>query len=326
MSGRLREIAVGVVYAIVRPLVPRMPRRVFYRSAAWIGYANYHLHGELREAVRRNLRTIYAGVLDDRAIEREVREYFAQRTMFVFESLLVPYVHLPRYASWFEIHGREVIEAAIAEKRGVVIPLIHFGPFTLAGALFAHWGLPVTDIAQGIEEASASKVAQQMNRDRYQSWEASGGSIVERSGFLRGALAALRRGEALSVFFDAPPTATSVMTEGWFAGRWVELHRGPATVAFKTGSPLLLMGSVREPGDRIRIEIARLIEPARTGDKEADIQATVQAVADYMSAWVHRAPAQWIMLKELHRRERPAPPGAEATRGPSAPPAAWRRV
>ena len=49
-------------------------------------------------------------------------------------------------------------------------------------------------------------------------------------------IAAVRRGEALSVFFDAPPTATSVMTEGWFVGRWVEMHRGPATAARKTGA------------------------------------------------------------------------------------------
>ena len=61
--GRLREVAVAVVYGIMRPLVPRLPRRVFYRSAAVIGYANYHLHGELRRTVRRNMRTVYAGLL-----------------------------------------------------------------------------------------------------------------------------------------------------------------------------------------------------------------------------------------------------------------------
>ena len=158
-----------------------------------------------------------------------------------------------------------------------------------------------------------------MNRDRYASWEAGGGTLVERSGFLRQALVALRRGEALSVFFDAPPTTTSVMTEGWFLGRWVELHRGPATVSLKTGSPLLLMGSYRDADDHICLEIAGTVEPVQTGDKDADIQATVQAVADYMSVWVHRHPAQWIMWKELHARERPSPPEAITTRAPSAP-------
>ncbi len=317
--GRLRESAVATVYGVMRPLAPRVPRRVFYGGATLVGWANYALHGALRAAVRANMRRVYSGLLSDAAIEREVRGYFAERAKFVFESLLVPHLHEPRYASWFEIRGREIVERLVAEKRGVVIPLIHYGPFTLAGALLAHWGLAVTDIAQGLDEAPSSAAAQRMNRDRYASWQASGGGIVERSGFLRGALAALKRGEGLSVFFDAPPTATSVMIEAWFVGRWITLHRGPATVALKTGSPLLLMAAHRGAGNRIHVDIERVIEVRRSGDKEADIRATLQEVADYMSAWVHRHPAQWIMWKELHERDRPAPPGAEAARRPSAP-------
>jgi KDO2-lipid IV(A) lauroyltransferase len=317
--GRAREWGKFATYAALRPIVHRLPRRAFYALAGGLGTINYLLHGVLRRRVRENLRLAYGERKTRREIEHITHNYFRSRSQFVLEALLLPHINERRYDTWFIYHNIHVIEQLVAERRGAVIPLVHFGPFTLAGTRLARFGLPVTDIAQDPETTDMSTLARRISQERYERWQAGGGALVETTRFLRRALASVRSGEAVSVFFDAPPSGAT-MTAGYLAGRYCRLHRGAVTIALKTGAPLLLMASYRDSAHRIHLHITGTIRVEQTGDRDEDVRVHMQRVADYMSNWIHRFPSQWIMWKEFDERLLPAPSDTPAQKSPTAAP------
>ncbi len=292
----MRDAAKVAAYVVLRALAPHLPRGVFYAVCDRLGDANYLLHGAMRRRVHANLRAVYGSRLDAHA----TRDYFRARAAFVMENALLPSLHHPRFAEWFVVDGADVVMRVIAEKRGAVIPLVHFGPFTLVGAWLTRMGLRVTDIALDVDATEATAAGRAIARDRNAQWEAGGGALVDRARFLRDVIEGVRAGGAVSVFFDAPPVAR--MTTVRMLGRATRVHRGPIALALKTGAPVLLMAAYRGADRRVHVCVDRTFHPRASGDRETDIQGGMQDVADYMSAWIDRFPSQWIMWKEIDER------------------------
>ncbi len=312
--NRLRETLKYAVYITLKRLIPLMPRGMFYAVARLIGSVNYRMHAAMCEDLRRNIRMIYHNGKSPAEVERIVEKHFQNRVKHVFEAMLYAHMHKPKYASWFVCEGNwDVVRDLVARKQGCVIPAPEFGGYAMAALRLHQDGLHTSDIAQDLSAMDdMSDFAKRVEAERNATYEKMGGAIITQTHFLRGVMESVKRGEALGVFYDARPT--SQMTEGRFLGFWCEMHRGPAAIAMKTRSPLLLMISYRAPDERIHVHVDRLLTPEKSGDKERDYQLTMQKVADFHTPWVLQYPEQWVMLKEFDARLRPEPAAAQLTR------------
>ncbi len=299
MKTPVREVIKYYAYAALRPLIPRLPRRVFYAVATAMGNLNCRLHTVLREDVRRNYTLIFGDTHSPEAINRLVFDHFEQRAKFVLETLLYTQATDPRMDDWFVLEGNwEELRTVTATGRGLVIPLPHFGPYCLAAVKMAKYGAKLTDIAHDVSGSEdMSKYAKKLDDERHELFRQSGGEVIELSSFLRGVIAAVKRGEGVAVFFDSRPTAQ--MTEGIFMGKRCQLHRGPVQIALKTGAAILLMTGYRDEDNRIHVCYGGILEPIRTGNKEEDIRVNTQRIVDYHEQYLRRYPGQWIMVKEF---------------------------
>lgn len=299
MKTPLREVLKYHVYVALRPLVPRLPRRLFYAVATLMGNINCRLHTVLREDVRRNYALIFGDTKTPSEINRIVFDHFEQRAKFVLETLLYVHANDSRMDHWFVLEGDwEELRTVTATGRGLVIPLPHFGPYCLAGVKMANYGAKLTDIAHDVAgSADMSKYAKRLDDERHELFRQSGGEVIELSHFLRGVIEAVKRGEAVAVFFDSRPTAQ--MTDGLFMGKRCQLHRGPVQIALKTGAAILLMTGYRDADNRIHVCYGGILEPIRTGNKEVDIRVNTQRIVDYHEQYLRRYPGQWIMVKEF---------------------------
>lgn len=299
MKTPLREVVKYYTYVALRPLIPRLPRRVFYAIAALMGNINCRLHTVLREDVRRNYALIFGESKTPAEIDRIVFDHFEQRAKFVLETLLYTQANDPCMDDWFVLEGNwEELRTVTATGRGLVIPLPHFGPYCLAGVKMANYGAKLTDIAHDVAgSGDMSKYAKRLDDERHSLFRQSGGEVIELSHFLRGVIEAVKRGEGVAVFFDSRPTAQ--MTEGTFMGKRCQLHRGPVQIALKTGAAILLMTAYRDEDNRIHVCYGGILEPTRTGSKEEDIRVNTQRIVDYHEHYLRRYPGQWIMVKEF---------------------------
>jgi len=111
-------------------------------------------------------------------------------------------------------------------------------------------------------------------------------------------LDALRRGEIVAVQGDRPRAGGKPIGATLF-GRPFPLPPGPAALARTAEVPLLPVFVFREGRRRYRVIFRPPIRAPRTGDRAADLTATMRQVAVEIEWAIRRAPHQWFCFKRL---------------------------
>lgn len=265
-------------------LLNRLPWRWQIRLGRLWGRLLYWLSPHRRHVTRVNIRLCFPE-LDEQAQERMVREVFANNGIGMFETAMAWWTPLEKLRGHFSLKGREHLDAALAEGKGVILLGAHFSTLDLGGLLFSDF-YPVDAMYRRHNNPVLEKIITR-NRLRYF------GQAIERSD-IRSVIRALRKNRIVwyapdqdfglkqSVFapFFGVPAATITATT-----RMVKLN----------GSPILMLAQHRLSDDSgYELELFPVIEPFPTGDDEADaarINAEIERAirkdpAQYM--WVHR--------------------------------------
>jgi len=213
------------------------------------------------------------------------------------------------------------------EGRGLILVACHMGSNEAVGAAVAGHGLPINVVA---DDSSFPELFEHLRRQR-ETW---GFHLIPWRN-LREVFAVLRRGEILGLLVDWGYRPDGIPVR--FFGAWTTLPAGPATLAGKTGAPILPIIIRRQPDRTYHVSWPTPIEVPSTGP--ADLARATQAIADALGSNIGGAPDQWYSFKpiwpssaeeaaDLERRARlmeagepdPGPGGATASdAGPPAP-------
>ncbi len=109
-------------------------------------------------------------------------------------------------------------------------------------------------------------------------------------------LAGMARGESVALMNDQK---FSEGPEVFFFGQPVNAAPGPSRLALRFGTVIQPMSVVRLPGVRFRVTAHEPIELARSGDRQADIAAGVQAITTFIEDRVRENPVDWFWV---HKR------------------------
>ncbi len=186
----------------------------------------------------------------------------------------------------FPIDGIPALEAGLAAGRGSLVVTMHLGNWELLGVAGA--------AALGHFSAFARPVGNQLIDDYLARLRQSAGiSLIDTGGGVRPILAALRKGNAISIMIDQQVRAAFVRT--MFFGRDVTTTAIVATLALRTGIPVFCAYSVRD-GYSFRHHgyVEGPIQLIRTGDRDADVLSNTQALNDKLEAIIRRYPHQWL--------------------------------
>ena len=175
--------------------------------------------------------------------------------------------------------SHELLEAALASGRGVLLSACHLGPYQRldrAGPLRARrtYLLPG---AWFFEQPGYGEWGRRLARWR----RATRSRCVPAAGSFRLAAALLERGEAVFVFFDLPgPRPTR------FLGKPATLADGTAQLAVRTGA-LVVPLRARRAGARVLVEAAPALDP-RALDSAEELHERLAALHE---AWILENPA-----------------------------------
>jgi len=272
-------------------LLNHLPYRGQLFIGRLLGLSLYHLARGRRHVVDVNVRLCFPE-RDAAGQRRLVREIFINNGIGVFETAMAWWS--PK--TWFDtrtvLKGREHLEAALAQGKGVMLLGAHFSTLDLGGLLFAQF-YPVDAMYRRHNNPLMEKIITR-GRSRYF------GQSIERSD-IRSVIRALRKNHIIwyapdqdfgikqSVYapFFGVPAATITATS-----RLVKLN----------GSPILMLGQHRLPDGRYELELFPVIEPFPTGDEEADA-ARVNAELERA---IRKDPAQYMWV---HKRFKTHPKG-----------------
>ena len=281
MRGPLLRLGLQVADAVARSL----PRGLAYALADLGGRAWYRLSTERRELVTENLARVAAATgrpTGDRAMRRMVERAYVNHARYWLEVLRSPYYRdeeIPQI-----IHVEDWDRWGPVLRSGLVIALPHLGNFEPYGHFIVQEGLG------GVAPVEETDPPELFDFLRARRASGKGVEVVPLARSYRPMLAALRGGQLVALIADRDLTGDGVPVTMF--GHATTLPAGPATLALRTGRPLMMARVLRTAPERFSVR-AELVEAPRSGQVDQDVAALTAALAARFEAAIGEAPDQW---------------------------------
>jgi KDO2-lipid IV(A) lauroyltransferase len=189
---------------------------------------------------------------------------------------------------WGTAVGEDHFAAAMAEGKGAIFALAHFGSWDVAAAYAQAYGLKLTIVTESdwtSELVASSRISRGM-------------TLAPRDRALRLALKALARRETVAIITDIVRPGFQAVDVPFF-GHPTPFPLGPARIAIKTGAPILITAGLRLSDGRYRIEAQPAIHAdPRLEPDQAAIQLTA-AIAARLEGLIAAYPEQWYPFRPM---------------------------
>jgi len=214
---------------------------------------------------------------------------------------LLRYIYLPkeRLLSRIEFQGREHIDKALQQGRGVICCGGHFGNFALMLTSLAKAGYPVAVV---VREPRNRRLQRLFDHIKEQV-EVEFIPDKPKDRCLRRAIHCLRKNHVLFLQIDLNVISGGVMVE--FFGRLVPTFAGPVVLALRTGAPVIPLFICRQDTFSYRIIAEPPLSLTVTGERERDLVENLTRLSRILEEYIRKEPAAWWWF---HRRWRKAKP------------------
>jgi KDO2-lipid IV(A) lauroyltransferase len=293
------ELGLGA-FKLAAAAVRTMPRTLTDSTAAWLGLLFSQGMRRRRVIVERNLRRVLGPGLRGPELWVLVQAAFDSYTRYWVEGFRLPGLTGPEIDAGLRTRGYRDVVAALDQGRGAILALPHLGGWEWAGRWLAERGHKITVVVEPVQPPELF--------EWFVSWRRDLGMQVVPLGPEAGStvLRALKANEIVCLVCDRDLSRTGVDVE--FFGERTTLPAGPATLALRTGAPLMPTavyftgardGHLGLTGPAIPIE--------RTRSLRADVATVTQQLAHRLEDLIRRAPEQW----HLFQPNWPSDPGYE---------------
>jgi lauroyl/myristoyl acyltransferase len=188
------------------------------------------------------------------------------------------------------IRGRDLVEGALAEGRGLVVLTGHFGSWEVGARVLTDLGLPVNLVTAHEANPTVHEFLHAM-RTRH------GFNVLysDRSLFAGlPALRALRRHEIVAMQIE-PWGPKRGSHEVDFCGRPTRFQLGPFAIARVSRAPIVPVFAVRTGIRRYDLRVTARFDPRSPADAVAALTATVKLYEQI----VRERPSQWLMFERV---------------------------
>lgn len=239
--------------------------------------------------VERHLRRVHGPGLDADELGRLVDGTFRSYCRYWIESFRLPGTAPGDVDRGIRVDGYHHVEDALAGGKGVILALPHLGGWEWA----AFW------LAE-IQHQAVTAVVEPVEPPELAEWfvglrEQFGIKVVPLGPDVASeCMRALRANEVLCLMCDRDLGGSGVEVE--FFGERIALPGGPATLALRTGAPLLPT-AVYFDGAGHRGVAGAPLDTARQGSLRSDVHRVTQAVAEALEELIRAAPDQWHLMQ-----------------------------
>ncbi|MCU0482920.1 MAG: hypothetical protein MUC54_01370 [Chloroflexi bacterium] len=308
---RLREGIVLAGHRAGTAVLARLPLGPASLVGGWIAVLAYWVWPAKRRIVRANASHVLGLGERDPAVGRLARAVFRNQVRFVLESLRADRLDADGAAARVDTGAWPRLEAARGADGRLIIVAAHLGNPEIGAAAIAHHGLPIGLVA---DDTAYEGLVEAMHAPR-RAW---GVELIPWRN-LREVFRVLRAGKVLALLVDWGYRPDGIPVR--LFGHWTTLPAGPATLAARTGAPMVVVWVLRQPDGRFVAGVGTPVVAAST--EPAELARATQAIADDLERSIRMAPEQWTTFKPiwphdpaegrrlaaLHARQSEAAPG-----------------
>lgn len=287
LQHRLEYLGVRTVVALVRML----PMRAVLFGGTMLGRAFYLFDGPHRRLARGNLAASFPfrSQAECRAIARDMFSHFGRLLMVLLKFSTMSRQEMLAHV---EFEGEERVAAAHNHGKGVLLFTGHFGFWEINALVHALAMQPMAVLARPLDNPLLHDLLESVRRS-------TGNSVIYRRGALRRVLRALTENQAVAILIDQHIQTTDAVYVDFF-NRPAATTPALASIAMRTGAPVVPVFALPLPGGRFRMVYEHPVDPPRGEGPEA-IRDFTQRCTDVLEMYVRRYPELWLWM---HRRWR----------------------
>jgi KDO2-lipid IV(A) lauroyltransferase len=286
-TERRREVLTFWMYRAGERIINALPRGLVMPAAAAAGNLAYDLAGPKQALIHANLAHPMGLDPGDRRVRRAARRAFRNYAKYLVDMMRIGEMTETEAADLVGIENFEILTEARVEGNGVLMCTAHVGGMDLLGPGLKLAGERLHVVA---DDTTYGRLFDHLAEAR-----ARQNIFVIGWRNLRGMFRVLRDNGNLVLFCDGGYRRGDVPVE--LFGEATTFPIGPATLAAKTGAPLLTVACRRTGEDRFVTRGLPLIHCRST--EPAEIQRATQAVADALSSVIAEDPGQWYMFRPV---------------------------
>jgi KDO2-lipid IV(A) lauroyltransferase len=284
---RKRELVTFWLYRAGERVISALPRGLVMPIGAALGNLAYDLAGSKRDLIHQNLAHPMGLEPGDRHVHAAARRAFRNYAKYLVDMMRIGDLTDAEAADLVGIANVEVLQDARAEGNGVLLCTVHVGGMDMIGPALKRHGESLHVVA---DDTTYGRLYDHLAAQR-----ARQGIFLIGWRNLRGLFRALRAGENLVLFCDGGYRPGDVPVE--LCGEATTFPLGPATLAAKSGAPLLPVACRRTDDDRF---VARGLPAIHSSSTEpAEVYRATQAVADALGGVIAEDPGQWYMFRPV---------------------------
>jgi phosphatidylinositol dimannoside acyltransferase len=284
VQNSVRARATYLAYRTGAELARIVPDPIAQPAARVIGRTLALAMPARRRQVERNL--------ERAGLRRAARRQAVAETFESYSRYWLELFRLPNETNGpleMDVDGFEHIEGGIERGKGVILALPHVGGWDYAGAWLASKGLPPTVVVEPVDPPELLEWFASVRR-------ALGMTVVElgpEAG--RAVLRALRNNEVVCLVCDRDLGGDGIEAE--FFDERTTLPAGPATLALRTGAPLLPTAVYFGPRGGHHAVVMPPVPSSREGRLRDDVERVTQQLAHRFEELIRAAPEQWHLLQ-----------------------------
>ncbi|HWL42469.1 MAG TPA: phosphatidylinositol mannoside acyltransferase [Ilumatobacter sp.] len=281
---RLAALAARTVPSLATPMVAPM-----------LGLGAGSLDRPKREMLMRHLRRVDP-TLTGLRLRRAAQGAFDSYARYWLESFRLPHLSKRVVDRGMRVDGYSHLTDGLAAGNGVILALPHLGGWEWAGRWLVDNGLRLTVVVERLDPPELFDWFAGLRRRLGMNVVGLGPDVGTE------VLGALRRNEVVCLLCDRDIQRNGVSVE--FFGERTTLPAGPATLALRTGAPILPTAvyftdpTVSLPGGGHQGLVRPPLDTTRSGDGlRADVARVTQALAYELEGLIRREPTQWHLLQ-----------------------------
>jgi KDO2-lipid IV(A) lauroyltransferase len=296
--------AIGWTFAkATMALVPRLPEHWLISIGSGMGRVFYYLVGKYRRIGLRNLRYAFGSEKSEAEIKEIFKSCMEDIGKNFMEVMHAFGLSADQIRQKIELSGREHLDKALAEGKGVIAFSAHVGNFILIGPRLIAEGYPFSVVARDPKNVRIARLFREM-RERF-----GISSIPDKpkKDCIGQSLKCLRDNGILFLQIDqnADPSDPWVDFFGWL----VPTFKGPVVFSLRTEALVLPFFMIRQPDNRLKLVIEPPISLIKAADKDEEIKLNVALLTKVTEQHIRKYPEQWWWL---HRRWKKAKKAASS--------------
>ena len=266
----------------------------FAQNAAGLGY---RIASKQRKAALESLGIAFGQEKSRQELERIAKDSFVYMAkgglelMYLMNKpeLLKKRVHM---------FGRDDLDSALAQGKGVILVSAHFGNFPLLMAKLSLEGYRIAGIMRSMRDARAEK----MFLEKRSKLGIKTIYSQPRLACVEDTIKSLRSNEIVFIPLDQNFGSAGVFVD--FFGKKAATATGPVVLAQRTGAPLLPSFILRQKDDTHKIIFEPPFNLKESSSREETVAINIQKLTTIIESYIRKYPAEWSWI---HRRWKSRP-------------------